>query len=252
MAEWTIDDVAARFAEAAETGRRLPPGQGAGLLQRVASLRARWVGRLRRQGLRIPTASPTPEAIERMLETMTLDAVAGGGTTASGLDARQALRVEVHLPSPRARSHDGLAAVAEGIADRCRSSQRPPDRSSRAFLRTRESSSSNACRECLGSALGRFAMNSACDTKAGFREDDSYDLASGVGMTPHRFRSEKSTGPFLRYSHAGGASAALFSASGLQNEVPTVRSSHPSVRTEPSKPAHGRRRRVFDFPDIHL
>jgi hypothetical protein len=34
MAEWTTDAVAARFAEAAETARRLPPGRGQGYFNR--------------------------------------------------------------------------------------------------------------------------------------------------------------------------------------------------------------------------
>lgn len=43
-----------------------------------------------------------------------LGAVAGGGTAPSHLDARQAIRVEGHLPTLRLRAHDGMAAVAAG------------------------------------------------------------------------------------------------------------------------------------------
>ena len=84
MAEWTIDDgVAARFAEAAETGRRLP---------RVCRATSTWARlRLRDGGgfddrTTLPTDSRHPAGHRTDAGDDALDAVAGGG---SDLDARQ-------------------------------------------------------------------------------------------------------------------------------------------------------------------
>jgi hypothetical protein len=69
MAEWTIHEVAARFAEAAETARSLPPARVQGyanvwdvLLRTAPERRAAEEGRYH-----LP---PTPAAIDRMLEVM--------------------------------------------------------------------------------------------------------------------------------------------------------------------------------------
>ena len=70
MAEWTIDDVAARFAEAAETGRRLPPVRVQGYFSVwPAFVRKEWEGFVDRDYQYRPLP-PTPEAIDRMLEAM--------------------------------------------------------------------------------------------------------------------------------------------------------------------------------------
>ena len=69
MAEWTIHEVAARFAEAAETARSLPPARVQGyanvwpaLLRAAPERHAGEVGRYHVQ--------PSPAAIDRMLEVM--------------------------------------------------------------------------------------------------------------------------------------------------------------------------------------
>lgn len=70
MSNWTIDDVAARFAEAANTGRRLPP-------VRVQGYFTTWPAILRREWETLSADEksfhhqpPSPASIDRMLETM--------------------------------------------------------------------------------------------------------------------------------------------------------------------------------------
>jgi hypothetical protein len=70
MADWTMDDVAARFSEAAETGRRLPP-------VRVQGYFSVWPAFAREVWETYPEedhdyrpSPPSPQAIERMMETM--------------------------------------------------------------------------------------------------------------------------------------------------------------------------------------
>lgn len=70
MAEWTVDIVAERFAEAAETARRLPP-------VRVQDYFNIWPAFARREWEALAAEEydyrplpPTPAAIERMQETM--------------------------------------------------------------------------------------------------------------------------------------------------------------------------------------
>lgn len=69
MAEWTIHEVEARFIEAAETARRLPPAR----VQGYANV---WPALLRAAPERcaaengVPYVQPTPVAIDRMLEVM--------------------------------------------------------------------------------------------------------------------------------------------------------------------------------------
>ena len=67
---WTIEDVAARFEEAASTGRRLPP-------VRVQGYFNCWPAIVRQQWERLSADEqprhyfpPSPDAIDRMLETM--------------------------------------------------------------------------------------------------------------------------------------------------------------------------------------
>ena len=70
MAEWTMGDVAARFSEAAETGRRLPPVRVQGYFSVwPAFVRKEWEGFADRDYQYRPLP-PTPEAIDRMLEAM--------------------------------------------------------------------------------------------------------------------------------------------------------------------------------------
>lgn len=66
MAEWTIEDVAARFHEAAQTGRRLPRVR----VQGYVSSWPRFVQENASADDRLPRVPPTPEALDRMLETM--------------------------------------------------------------------------------------------------------------------------------------------------------------------------------------
>lgn len=70
MPNWTMDDVASRFSEAAETGRRLPPVRVQGYFSVwPAFVRKEWEG-FADKDYEYRPLPPTPEAIERMLETM--------------------------------------------------------------------------------------------------------------------------------------------------------------------------------------
>ena len=70
MDKWTAEDVAARFIEAAETGRRLPRVMVQGYFNVwPAFVRDNWENYSADESahLHLP---PTPEAIDRMMETM--------------------------------------------------------------------------------------------------------------------------------------------------------------------------------------
>ena len=70
MTEWTTDDVAERFSEAAETGRRLPPVRVQGYFNVwPAFARDGWEGFADTDNVFRPLPA-SPEAIERMVETM--------------------------------------------------------------------------------------------------------------------------------------------------------------------------------------
>jgi len=70
MDEWDIDEVAARFAEAAETGRRLPPARVQGYFNVwPAFARDQWET-LALEEPEYRCLPPSPAAIDRMLETM--------------------------------------------------------------------------------------------------------------------------------------------------------------------------------------
>lgn len=67
---WTLDDVAARFEEAATTGRRLPPVRVQGYFNAWPSFaRTEWASFAADESSYRPFP-PSPEAIDRMLETM--------------------------------------------------------------------------------------------------------------------------------------------------------------------------------------
>ena len=67
---WTIDSVAARFAEAAETGRRLPPVRVQGYFNTwPAFVRKEWEAFSADERYHRPYP-PSPESIDRMLQTM--------------------------------------------------------------------------------------------------------------------------------------------------------------------------------------
>lgn len=67
---WTLDDVAARFEEAATTGRRLPPVRVQGYFNAWPSFaRTEWAYFAADESSYRPFP-PSPEAIDRMLETM--------------------------------------------------------------------------------------------------------------------------------------------------------------------------------------
>jgi len=70
MTEWTVEDVAARFAEAAETGRRLPRVRVQGYFN-VWPTFARDTWETYPEETRdYRPLPPNPDAIDRMLETM--------------------------------------------------------------------------------------------------------------------------------------------------------------------------------------
>ncbi len=70
MAEWTIEDVAARFEEAASTGRRLPPVRVQGYFNTwPVIVRKEWETFAADEHVYRPFP-PAPDAIDRMLETM--------------------------------------------------------------------------------------------------------------------------------------------------------------------------------------
>ena len=70
MAEGTMEDVAARFSEAAETGRRLPPVRVQGYFSVwPAFARKEWEG-FTDKDYEYRPLPPSPEAIDRMLEAM--------------------------------------------------------------------------------------------------------------------------------------------------------------------------------------
>ena len=69
-AAWTIEDVAARFEEAASTGRRLPPVRVQGYFNTWPIIvRKEWEAFAADETVYRPYP-PSPDAIERMLETM--------------------------------------------------------------------------------------------------------------------------------------------------------------------------------------
>ncbi|MGH9893120.1 MAG: DUF6362 family protein [bacterium] len=70
MVEWTVDAVAERFAEAAETARRLPPVRVQGYFNLwPAFVRREWEA-LAAEEYDYRPWPPTPQAIDRMLKTM--------------------------------------------------------------------------------------------------------------------------------------------------------------------------------------
>lgn len=70
MTEWTVEDVAARFEEAADIARRLPRVQVKGYFNVwPAFVRDAWEG-FDQDDHEYRPLPPSPEAIERMLETM--------------------------------------------------------------------------------------------------------------------------------------------------------------------------------------
>ena len=70
MAEWTINDVAARLEESVTTARRLPPVRVQGYFNTwPAFVRQEWEAFAAKEVVYRPFP-PTPEAVDRMLETM--------------------------------------------------------------------------------------------------------------------------------------------------------------------------------------
>lgn len=70
MDKWTIDDVAARFAEAADVGRRLPSVRVQGYFNTWPAIVHREWETLSATEKPLQHLPPTPAAIERMLETI--------------------------------------------------------------------------------------------------------------------------------------------------------------------------------------
>ena len=70
MTDWTMDDVAARFEDAADTGRRLPPVRVQGYFNTwPAFVRKEWEAFSAGETVYRPFP-PSPVDIDRMLETM--------------------------------------------------------------------------------------------------------------------------------------------------------------------------------------
>ena len=70
MTDWTIDDVAARFEDAADTGRRLPPVRVQGYFNTwPAFVRKEWEAFSAGETV-YRSFPPSPVDIDRMLETM--------------------------------------------------------------------------------------------------------------------------------------------------------------------------------------
>ena len=70
MAEWTMDAVAARFAEAAETARRLPPVRVQGYFNSWSMLAFQVPDRYPDPQRICRPMPPSPAAIDQMLEVM--------------------------------------------------------------------------------------------------------------------------------------------------------------------------------------
>ncbi|MGH9895151.1 MAG: DUF6362 family protein, partial [bacterium] len=70
MANWTVDTVAERFAEAAETARRLPPVRVQGYFNLWPPIQRQPWETWGSSDIEPRPLPATPAAIERMLETM--------------------------------------------------------------------------------------------------------------------------------------------------------------------------------------
>jgi hypothetical protein len=70
MTDWTIDDVADRLAEAAHTGRRLPPVKVQGYFNVWPIIVRKEWEKLAADGRSVHYVPPTPAAIDRMVEAM--------------------------------------------------------------------------------------------------------------------------------------------------------------------------------------
>ena len=68
--DWTIEDVAARFEEAASTGRRLPPVRVQGYFNTWPVIRREGWERLAQDDDDVLRFPPTPQEVDRMLEAM--------------------------------------------------------------------------------------------------------------------------------------------------------------------------------------
>ena len=70
MAEWTTSVVASRFAEAARTAQRLPPGRAQGYFNVWPAIARQQWETLSHEVREIRPLPPSPDAIERMLRAM--------------------------------------------------------------------------------------------------------------------------------------------------------------------------------------
>jgi Domain of unknown function (DUF6362) len=95
---WSVERVAERFHEAAQTARRLPPVRVQGYVNTWPAIpREPWETYAAEDGLcRFP---PDPATIERM-EGDALGAVAHRRTAPSRVDARRGARLARDLPAP--------------------------------------------------------------------------------------------------------------------------------------------------------
>ncbi len=70
MAEWTVQEVAARFCAASKTARRLPAGRGQGYFSLWPTIvRTPWE-QMAHDDPPVRLAPPSPEDVDRMLEVM--------------------------------------------------------------------------------------------------------------------------------------------------------------------------------------
>ena len=97
---------------------------GAGLLQLLASLCAQGVGVVCRRREGVSPLSTQPRGYRPDAGNDALGAMAGGRAAASGVDARQALRLARHHDPLCLRPDDGVAALAAGTGNRGHAAQR--------------------------------------------------------------------------------------------------------------------------------
>ena len=115
MAAWPW--TAERFAESAETARRLPLVRAQGYFNLRPALRGQLWGTWGASDIE-PRPLPAPQRRHRAhAEDDGLSLVAVGRRTTAGLDAARGHWVEGDRPALRVRPDHGMAAVAEGAAD---------------------------------------------------------------------------------------------------------------------------------------
>jgi hypothetical protein len=208
MADWSIEDVAARFAEAADTGRRLPRVRVQGYFNVWPELGTGRLGSVPRGDTRLPSVAAQPARHRADAGDDALGAVAGGRAAPPRLDAGSALGVEGHR-SPVRRLHTDLpASLAAGDPDRGRSPQpgeghgvvRGPSISEGVCGLARKRAGSCGLRGLTGvSHLGRFWPTVTAMVGKGAGAQTSCCLA-GWTMRPRQCRSRSYADVVLQIS----------------------------------------------------